>query len=287
MKKISFMAIAAAAIMVCSCGNKAPKANLESDTDTLAYAFGLSQAEGLKQAMMQNGVDSTQMDEFIKGLAEGAKLDANDKSKQAYLIGLQMGQIVSQRMIPGLNQECFGADTTQTVSLQNLMAGLLAGVNGEQTEMTPEMAQATVQRIMSARKASANKEAISAAEAFMKKYASNKEYQQLGNTGIYYKVIKAGNGQKPTAESTVKVNYEGKNMKGEIFDSSFERKEPAVMSLGQIIKGWQEVLKEMPVGSTWECVIPYDMAYGEQGAGEKIPAYSPLVFKIELLNIEK
>lgn len=281
------MAIAAAAIMAGSCGHKAPKADLKSEADTLAYAFGLSQAEGLKQAMQQNGVDSTMYSEFYKGLAEGAKIKADDKGMQAYMFGLQMGQVISQRMVPGLNQECFGADSTQTISLQNLMAGLLSGVNGEKASMTPEQAQATVERIMKAMKAEANKDAIAAADAFMKKYASNKEYQQLGKTGIYYKVIKEANGQKPTDESAVKVNYEGKNMEGKVFDSSYERKEPATLPLAQVIPGWKEALKAMPVGSTWEIVIPYNLAYGEQGAGDKIPAYSPLVFKVELLSIEK
>lgn len=287
MKKITLMAIAAAAIMAGSCGHKAPKANLESEADTLAYAFGLSQAEGLKQAMAQNGVDSTMLDEFYKGLTEGAKIKADDKGMQAYMFGLQMGQVISQRMVPGINQECFGADSTQTISLQNLMAGLLTGVNGEKASMTAEQAQATVERLMKSMKAEANKEVIAKAEAFMKKYAANKEYKQLGNTGIYYKVIKEGNGQKPTDESAVKVNYEGKNMEGQVFDSSYERKEPATLAVAQVIKGWQEVLKAMSVGSTWECVIPYDLAYGEQGAGDKIPAYSPLVFKVELISVEK
>lgn len=287
MKKITFMALAAAAFMAVSCGHKAPKADLQSQADTLAYSFGLSQAEGLKQAMMQNGIDSTQMDQFLKGLAEGAKMDKDDKGTQAYMFGVQMGQVISQRMIPGINQECYGADSTKTISLQNLMAGLLTGVNGEKASMTAEQAQANVERIMKTMKAEANKEAIATADDFMKKYAGNKEYQQLGNTGIFYKVIKAGNGEKPTDQSTVKVNYEGKNMKGEIFDSSYERKQPATLALAQVIKGWQEVLKAMPVGSTWECVIPYNLAYGEQAAGDKIPAFSPLVFKVELISIEK
>ncbi|MCF0209249.1 MAG: FKBP-type peptidyl-prolyl cis-trans isomerase [Bacteroidaceae bacterium] len=285
MKKISLMALAAVAIMVSSCGDKT-KANLNSNADTLAYAFGLSQAEGLKQAMMQNGIDSTMYEDFYKGLAEGAKMKADDKKQQAYMFGIQMGQVISQRMIPSLNQECYGADSTKTISLGNLMAGLWAGVKGEKTDMTVEQASVAVERIMKEMKTEANKELVDKANAFMKKFASNKEYKQLDNTGIYYKVIKEGNGEKPTAESTVKVHYEGKNMVDSIFDSSYQRNEPATMAVTQVIKGWQEVLKAMPVGSTWECVIPYELAYGEQAMGDKIPAFSPLVFKVELIGIE-
>ena len=149
------------------------------------------------------------------------------------------------------------------------------------------LVQAAYERLMTELKAEANKPAIAAAEAFVKKYAAGKDVKQIGNTGVYYKVLKEGNGAKPTAESTVKINYEGKNMKGKVFDSSYKRNEPATMSVGQVIPGFTEALKAMPVGSKWEVCIPQDKAYGERPAGEDIPAYSALVFTIELLSIEK
>ncbi len=288
MKKISLVALAAAAIMVGSCGQKTPSAKLDGDkSDSLAYAFGMAQSQGLKQVMQQNGIDSVNMNSFLKGLMEGAALKADDKEKSAYQYGVQMGMIVSQQMVPGLNQQAFGEDSTKTISVQNLMAGLMTGVKGEKGLMTVEEATAAYERLMTELKAEANKPAIAAAEAFVKKYAAGKDVKQIGNTGVYYKVLKEGNGAKPTAESTVKINYEGKNMKGKVFDSSYKRNEPATMSVGQVIPGFTEALKAMPVGSKWEVCIPQDKAYGERPAGEDIPAYSALVFTIELLSIEK
>ncbi|MCF0244259.1 MAG: FKBP-type peptidyl-prolyl cis-trans isomerase [Bacteroidaceae bacterium] len=287
MKKLTFVALAAAAIIAGSCGQKTPSANLKTEADTLAYAIGMAQSEGLKQAIAQNGIDSTQMNSFTKGFLEGAKISADDKEKAAYMFGIQMGQIVSQRMIPGINQEVYGADSTKTLSLENMVAGILSGVNGEKGIMTAQEAQGVAELLMKKLKEEANKEVIAASNAFVEKYAKEPGVKQLGTTGIYYKVIKEGNGAKPTAESQVTVNYEGKNMKGKVFDSSYERKEPAKMAVTQVIQGWQEVLKAMPVGSTWECVIPQNLAYGERQAGPDVPAYSALKFKVELISIDK
>ena len=125
------------------------------------------------------------------------------------------------------------------------------------------------------------------ADSYVKKYVKDSDFKQLGNTGIYYKVLKDGNGARPTAMSKVSFNYEVSNMKNEIFDSSYERDEPAIMQINQIIVGLQKALLAMRVGSHWEIVIPYNLAYGAQGGGDNIRPYSPLVFQIELMNIEK
>lgn len=122
-------------------------------------------------------------------------------------------------------------------------------------------------------------------EAFLDSIAKCDDVKALG-AGIYYKVLTEGNGEKPKMESTVKVNYEGCLVDGTVFDSSYKRREPATFPLNGVIPGWQYVLKEMPVGSTWEAYIPYYYAYGESGT-QGIPPYSALVFKIELLDIEE
>jgi len=105
--------------------------------------------------------------------------------------------------------------------------------------------------------------------------------------GVQYKVIREGNGAIPTDTSMVKVNYEGKTLEGKVFDSSYERNKPAEFRVNQVIKGWTEALCRMPAGSEWEVYIPQDLAYGERQQGEDIKPFSMLIFKIELLEVDK
>ena len=104
-------------------------------------------------------------------------------------------------------------------------------------------------------------------------------------SGLQYKIIKEGTGAKPTSESNVKVNYQGTLIDGKVFDSSYERGEPVSFNLNQVIKGWQEVLPLMSVGSKWQVFIPPDLAYGERGAGGAIGPNATLIFEIELMGI--
>jgi FKBP-type peptidyl-prolyl cis-trans isomerase len=104
-------------------------------------------------------------------------------------------------------------------------------------------------------------------------------------SGLQYEVITEGMGQRPNAGDTVEVNYEGTLIDGTVFDSSYERGEPAVFSLNQVIRGWTEGIQLMTIGSTYRFVIPANLAYGEQGNGS-IPPNSTLIFKVELLSIE-
>lgn len=124
-----------------------------------------------------------------------------------------------------------------------------------------------------------------AGEAFMEKISHEPGVESLG-AGVYYKVLRAGNGTVPTGDSKVKVNYEGRLIDGTVFDSSYERGEASSFPVSGVIQGWQLALKAMPVGSEWEIYIPQYYAYGASGSGEKIPPYSALVFKVELLGIE-
>lgn len=105
-------------------------------------------------------------------------------------------------------------------------------------------------------------------------------------SGLQYQVIKEGSGPKPKATDTVKVDYVGTLLDGTVFDSSIERKEPAVFQVGQVIPGWAEAVQMMTVGSKYKVWIPSELAYGEQGAGGKIPPNSTLSFDIDLLSIE-
>jgi FKBP-type peptidyl-prolyl cis-trans isomerase FklB len=106
-------------------------------------------------------------------------------------------------------------------------------------------------------------------------------------SGLQYTVIKTGDGPKPTATDKVKTHYHGTLINGTVFDSSVDRGEPVEFPVNGVIKGWTEALQLMPVGSKWKLYIPYSLAYGERAAGPQIPAYSALVFEVELLEIVK
>ena len=122
-------------------------------------------------------------------------------------------------------------------------------------------------------------------EAFMAENAK-REGVKTTASGLQYEVLVQGNGPKPKAESTVKVHYEGTLINGTVFDSSYKRGEPIEFPLNGVIQGWTEGLQLMPVGSKYKLYIPYQLAYGERGAGASIPPYAALIFTVELLEIK-
>ena len=105
-------------------------------------------------------------------------------------------------------------------------------------------------------------------------------------SGLQYEIIREGDGPIPALSDTVTVNYKGQLADGHVFDSSYERGEPATFPLGRVIEGWQEGLQLMPVGAQYRIYIPYELGYGERGAGQDIPPFSPLVFEVELLSVQ-
>lgn len=290
MKKFTFAALVAiAALSLGSCGKSTPKADLKDDIDTLSYAIGMAQSNGLSQYLTERlGVDSTYVDEFIKGLNEGVNA-GDDKKKAAYFAGVQIGQQLSNQMIKGINHEIFGEDSTKTISLKNFMAGFISGYTGKNALMTMEKAGLTAQIKMDALK-SKNMEAQygdnkKAGEDFL---AKNKKAPGVVTlpSGVQYKIIKQGTGAIPTDTSVVKVNYEGKLVNGKVFDASKKHgDQPISMRPAQVIPGWAEILTKMPVGSTWEVYIPQDKAYGSREQGD-IKPFSALIFTIELVGIE-
>ena len=288
MKKLSFIFVVAIAAIIASCGNGTPQADLKSDVDTLSYAIGMAQTQGLKEYLSHMGVDSAYMDQFIKGLNEGANA-GDDKKKTAYFMGIQIGQQISQQMMKGINYELFGEDSTQTISLKNFMAGFVSGTLEEGGLMTMEEAQATArQKQADIKKAQMEKKYgpwKQENEEFMAKIAKTEGLNKLEN-GVYYEVIEEGKGEIPADTSTVKVNYEGKLINDTVFDSSYKRNEPTSFRCNQVIPGWTNALTHMPVGSKWKVYIPQDQAYGDREAGQ-IKPFSALVFTIELLGIEK
>lgn len=291
MKKITFaaiFAIAAAAFSFTSCGNT-PSANLKTDIDTVSYAIGLAQTQGLKQYLVnQLGVDTAYIDAFIKGLNEGANA-GDDKQTAAYYAGIQIGQQISNQMVMGINHEVFGDDSTKTISLKNFMAGFVSGVTGKNGIMTVQeagmMAQAKMQQLKAKTMEAKYGDNKKKGEEFM---AANKSKEGIKTlpSGVQYKVIKEGNGPIPADTSMVSCNYEGRTIDGKVFDSSYKRNQPLKLRCNQTIKGWTDAMVHMPVGSVWEVYIPQELAYGEREQGD-IKPFSVLIFKIELLGIEK
>ncbi len=288
MKKFTFAAIAAvAAIMISSCGNSTPRASLKNDVDTMSYAIGMAQTQGLKEYLVGSlEMDTAYMAEFIKGLNEGANAGDN-KKKAAYYAGIQIGQQIANRMIKGINHEVFGDDSTKTISLKNFMAGFISGTTGKKGLMTVDSAQMVAQRLIQVIKAKElektygpNKEA---GEKFLAENAKKDGVKTLAN-GVQYKVIKEGTGAIPADTSLVKVHYEGRLLNDSIFDSSYKRGEPTTFRANQVIKGWTEALTHMPAGSVWEVYIPQDQAYGEREQNI-IKPFSTLIFKIELIEV--
>lgn len=290
MKKLTFVAaMAIAAATFTGCGNSTPKANLKTDVDTLSYAIGLAQTQGLKEYLIgRMNIDTTYMDQFIKGLNEGANA-GDDKGRAAYYAGIQIGQQISNQMITGINQEVFGSDSTKTISLKNFMAGFITGTTGKKGLMTIEEAGQVAQTKMSEIRAKVMEKEYgpnkAAGEIFL---AENKKKDGVKTlpSGVQYKVIKVGNGAMPADTSMVKVHYEGKTLDGKVFDSSYKNGQPVSLRANQVIKGWTDALVHMPVGSVWEVYIPQELAYGEREQGQ-IKPFSALIFKIELISIEK
>ncbi len=286
MKKFSFAAAIAAAAMMASCGNGTPKADMRENVDTLSYAMGMMQSQGLKEYATQRlGVDSIYMDEFIKGINDGANA-GEDKKKNAYYAGVQIGQQVSQQMINGMNMELFSGDSTKSVSLQNFLAGFIGGTT-DNTLMTSDEANALVQRLMKEVKAQYMSEKFGDWKQENIDYLANvakKEGVQKLSEGVYYEVITEGTGAIPAEGNTVEVDYEGRMINDSIFDSSYKRGESAKFRTTQVISGWSEALTHMPVGSKWKVYISADKAYAERTAGD-IKPFSTLIFTIELKSI--
>ncbi len=195
------------------------------------------------------------------------------EARASYGIGMQMGQ------------QAHGA--FKGVELTALVAGLQDAFNGQAPQVDPNDINAAFQEIqqqLQAQQAADAEKFAAEGEAFLAENAKREEVTVL-ESGLQFEVIETGTGEIPTAASTVKTHYAGTLIDGKEFDSSYRRGQPAEFPVGGVIKGWTEALQLMPVGSKWKLYIPYDLAYGAQGAGGDIGPYQALVFDIELLDI--
>lgn len=292
MKKSIVMAAGAAALLV-SCNGGISKANITNDVDSLSYEVGLSNSRGVKLYLSQRlGVDTTYIDEFIKGVKEGAQA-GEDKKKTARYAGIQIGQQLGTNLLNGLNHEIYGEDSTKSISLKNLIAGFVAGTRGRDMIMTYDEAfkksQVLVDKLKAEHLEKIYGENKKAGEDFIAKKAKEQDVKKLPG-GTLYKVIEEGRGPIPADTSKVLVSYEGRLINDTVFDSSYKNNngKPVEIRVQQMIPGWIQALTHMPVGSVWEIYVPQDQAYGmRSAAADLIKPYSALIFKMELVELKK
>jgi len=202
----------------------------------------------------------------------GIDLSTNE-SKASYGVGMQMGQQLKS--------------TFSGVSLAAAIAGLKDGFNGQEPLLDGEAinaAFAVIQESIEAEAAQNAEKFAQEGQAFLADNAKRSEVV-VTDSGLQYEILEAGDGEKPALSSTVRTHYRGTLINGEEFDSSYSRGQPTEFPVGGVIAGWTEALQLMPVGSKWRLYIPYNLAYGEQGAGGAIGPYQALIFDIELLAI--
>ena len=290
MKKL-FFGVAVAVLALASCKKSTPTASLKTDVDTISYELGMVNSGGLKMYLSERlGVDTTYMDEFYKGMLEAAQAGEN-KKKAAYFAGIQIGQQLGGQMYKGMNYQLFGDDSTQTISMRNMLSGFIDATEGK-AKMDMEKVRNEIQnRINTFRDKNLSKIYADNKAEGEKFLAENKKKEGVAELpgGVQYKVIKTGEGPVPADSSRVEVSYEGRTIKGQIFDSSYKNNngKPIEVNVKDMIPGWIDALTHMPVGSVWEIYIPQEKAYGNREAGELIKPFSTLVFKLELVSIKK
>jgi FKBP-type peptidyl-prolyl cis-trans isomerase FklB len=196
------------------------------------------------------------------------------ESQASYGIGLQMGEQLRANPFAGLDIEA-------------VQIGLADAFNGQEAQVdndTLGKAFNEIHKIMQAAKSEQFKAVIAQGEEYLATNAKRDEVT-VTESGLQYEILTAGTGDLPTAASTVRTHYHGTLLDGSVFDSSYNRGEPAEFPVNGVIKGWTEALQMMPVGSKWRLHVPSDLAYGEQGAGGAIGPHSTLMFDVELLDI--
>ena len=170
------------------------------------------------------------------------------------------------------------------VSVDDFAQAIRDVLEGKETALSFAEAQQIVNNHFAEMEKKAHAAAIEQGEMCLK---MNKERPGVTTlpSGLQYEVLATGTGRKPKATDKVRCHYEGRLVDGTMFDSSVQRGEPAVFGVNQVIAGWVEALQLMSEGDKWKLYIPYNLGYGEQGAGGAIPPYSTLVFEVELLEV--
>ncbi len=191
--------------------------------------------------------------------------------KISYALGLGIGQQIKNMHIEGFSIEDFSQ------SIRDIL-------EGNPTAMSSREAQQMLNEYFEKQAKEQAQQAIAEGKVFLEENARRPEVTQT-KSGLQYEVLSEGSGRSPKATDTVRCHYEGRLLDGTVFDSSYQRGEPADFGLNQVIAGWTEGVQLMKEGAKYRFFIPYLLAYGERGAGSSIPPYSTLVFDVELIKV--
>ncbi|GAB6976082.1 FKBP-type peptidyl-prolyl cis-trans isomerase [Prevotella falsenii] len=251
--------------------------------DSLSYAAGVSMTRGLEDYLSsQLGVSKEQLPDFMRGLKEGFS-KRKDASFSAYTAGLQIAAQVERNMLPNMKKQFKG--TSADINDKFFFEGFIAAMEKDTTFLKQEEAQEYLNKKQKALTEHRNAQTKAAGEKFL---AENKKKQGVVTlpSGLQYKILVKGEGEKPTKDDQVIVVYEGRTIDGKVFDATARHGKPNdTFGVSNLIKGWTEALTLMPVGSKWEIYIPQELAYGARGAGDDIAPYSALIFTLELQGI--
>ena len=288
MKRAIFLVVIVAMFVVTDSCTSFQKTEIKTDIDTLSYFFGYSQTDGFKNYLAeQAGIDSTHMDAFFKGFKEGSKNYGPDDI--AYIEGVRIAHMVNNQLIESANRDIFLGDPTKTINRKAVLSGFYHGIKNPGDKMKIIQAQTISEAKMDDIRQEAAKTKfdynITTGEKFLAEN-KNKDGIKTTSSGLQYKIIKEGTGEIPGESAKVRINFRGTLVDGQEFDSSYHNNAPAFFRVNQVIKGWTEALKMMPVGSKWMLYIPHELGYGAKEQG-LIPPFSALIYEIELLGIEE
>ena len=200
----------------------------------------------------------------------GQKLN-NEIDSVSYSLGVNIGENIKIQF-PDINLKNFEAAIKDVLD------------DSKEPTVSGSDAQKTIQEYFSKQQAKASESVINEGREFLAEN-SKKENVITLESGLQYEIIKPGDGVKPTINDQVTTHYHGTLIDGTVFDSSVERGQPATFPVSGVIKGWTEALQLMSVGSKWRLFVPYNLAYGERGAGPQIGPYTTLIFEVELISI--
>lgn len=255
-----------------------------TSSDSLSYAVGVMMTQGLDEYLQkQKNITPELMKFFIQGFNE-ATAKKDDPKTRARMTGWQIADDLKARMVPQAKREF--TDTPDSINTDYLYKGFIEAVAGKTTMIEKDKAEKFFSEKQQYNKTAKEEKLTKAGREFLAENAK-KPGVITTESGLQYKIIEKGTGEVPQKTDKVQVHYEGRLIDGTVFDASRKHgNDPLTFQPSQVIKGWQEALTMMPVGSKWQVYIPQELGYGAQQSG-MIPPYSTLIFDIELIGISK